>query len=162
MSFSSLKNISPLKEYWKSDQNDEDEKIRLLKVNKASPASYLYEKEPYKWENLYQSISKEIVNGDNSSVKGLRLLLGTINSKEREKMLKEFATHNIFNEEVIALLRGSGEDIDNKPTKRNLFRFLRILFAIFTNPYNLEVKRKKVHLYEHTGSIVYSLRRPFL
>ena len=51
--FSKLKNLSPLYSYWQSDQNDLDERNRLLLANKDSPALYLFEKEPYKWEILF-------------------------------------------------------------------------------------------------------------
>ena len=61
---SKLKNLSPLYSYWHSDQNDLDERNRLLIANKDSPALYLFEKEPYKWEILFQSIIREIIKGD--------------------------------------------------------------------------------------------------
>ena len=39
--FSKLKNLSPLYSYWQSDQNDLDERNRLLIANKDSAALYL-------------------------------------------------------------------------------------------------------------------------
>ena len=53
---SKLKNLSPLYSYWHSDQNDLDESNRLLLANKDSPALYLFEKEPYKWEILFKAL----------------------------------------------------------------------------------------------------------
>ena len=78
---------SPLYDYWNSDQGEEAEKKRLLKLNSNEPASILFRNEPYKWENLYQSIVRNVIRGDNSSVKGLMVLLSTINKKEKEKTL---------------------------------------------------------------------------
>ena len=50
---------SPLYEYWNSDQGEEAEKKRLLKINSNERASNLFRDEPYKWENLYE---KNIIN----------------------------------------------------------------------------------------------------
>ena len=58
---------SPLYEYWNSEQDDKDEEKRLLKLNSNEPASNLFLYEPYKWENLYQSVVKNVINGDESS-----------------------------------------------------------------------------------------------
>ena len=77
MNYSSIEKISPLYSYWQSPQNHNDENERLLMANPESGASYLFTKEPYKWENLYQSIVREIINGDMGSVKGLKLLLSS-------------------------------------------------------------------------------------
>ena len=41
------------------DQNDENK--RLLKINLKEPASNLFKYEPYKWENLYQSVIRNII-----------------------------------------------------------------------------------------------------
>ena len=72
--FSKLENISPLYSYWKSDQDEIDERNRLLIANKNSKALFLFEKEPYKWEILFQSIIREIINGDQSSIKGMKIM----------------------------------------------------------------------------------------
>ena len=73
--FSKLENISPLYSYWNSDQDDIDERNRLLIANENSKAFFLFEKEPYKWEILFQSIIREIINGDQSSIKGMKIIL---------------------------------------------------------------------------------------
>ena len=65
---------SPLYEYWNSDQGEEAENKRLLKLNSNEPASTLFKNEPYKWENLYQSVVRNVVRGDNASLKGLMVL----------------------------------------------------------------------------------------
>ena len=78
--FSKLENISPLYSYWKSDQDDIDERNRLLIANKNSKALYLFEKEPYKWEILFQSIMREILKGELDSARGLKKLFVILNS----------------------------------------------------------------------------------
>lgn len=74
---------SPLYEYWNSEQDENDEKKRLLKLNPKEPASNLFSSEPYKWENLYQSVLRNVIDGDESSLKGLMVLLSTISKKEK-------------------------------------------------------------------------------
>ena len=144
-----LKNLSPLYSYWHSDQNDLDERNRLLIANKNSPALYLFEKEPYKWEILFQSILREIIKGDLSSLKGLQVLLSSLSFEVRKKVLKDLLLNEIINQDCFAQLN---KPIDTKSeTKSNLLRFIRILLAIFTNPYGIELKRKKNHIYEKTG-----------
>ena len=59
---------SPLYEYWNSAQDENDENKRLLKINSKEPASNLFMNEPYKWENLYQSVLRNVINGDESSI----------------------------------------------------------------------------------------------
>ena len=79
---------SPLYEYWNSDQDENDEKKRLLKINSNDPASTLFRNEPYKWENLYQSVLKNVISGDDTSIKGLMVLLSTISKREKDIALK--------------------------------------------------------------------------
>ena len=146
---SKLKNLSPLYSYWHSDQNDLDERNRLLIANKDSPALYLFEKEPYKWEILFQSIIREIINGDLSSLRGLQVLLSSLSGEVRKKVLKDLLENQIINKDCFAKLK---KPIEMKSqTKSNLLRFIRILLAIFTNPYGIELRRKKIHIYEKTG-----------
>ncbi len=152
-----VKLTSPLYEYWISPQNDENEIKRLSKLNPDSPASGLFKSEPYKWENLYQSIVKEIIKGDHDSIKGLKVLLDMLNEKERLKTLDLFNEYKILNSDLLSKLRE--REISKAPTKKNWARFARILLAIFTNPYEIEVKRKKAHLYEQTGMGIYTLRK---
>ena len=146
---SKLKNLSPLYSYWQSDQNDLDESNRLLIANKDSPALYLFEKEPYKWEILFQSIIREIINGDLSSLNALQILLSSLSHEVRKKVMKDLLVNKVINQDCYEHLR---KPIDmNSETKNNLLRFLRILLAIFTNPYGIELRRKKIHIYEKTG-----------
>ena len=146
---SKLKSLSPLYSYWHSEQNDLDERNRLLIANKDSPALSLFANEPYKWEILFQSIIREIINGDLSSLKALQILLSSLSHKARKKVMEDLLVNKVINQDCFENL---SKPIDIKSeTKSNLFRFLRILLAIFTNPYGIELKRKKIHIYEKTG-----------
>ena len=141
VNLSKLKNFSPLYCYWQSDQNDFDEMNRLKIANKESPALYLFEKEPYKWEILFQSIIREIINGDKSSIKALQVLLNTISIEVRHEVLNNLLENHYINKDCYLELKNP---LDMKSgTKKNLFRFLKILLAIFTNPYGIHMKRKK-------------------
>ena len=40
-------------------------------IDMNEPASNLLKNEPYKWENLYQSILRNIIRGDVSSILGV-------------------------------------------------------------------------------------------
>ena len=153
---SKLKSLSPLYSYWHSEQNDLDERNRLLIANKDSPALSLFANEPYKWEILFQSIIREIINGDLSSLKGLQVLLSSLSLDVRKKVLKDLLVNKIINQDCFVELNKS---IDMKSeSKSNLIRFLRILLAIFTNPYGIELKRKKIHIYEKTGFLLNYLK----
>ncbi len=72
-------------------------------------------------------------------------------------MLKAFGDNKIIDAEMLSLVKQ--EDASKASTKKNVFRFARILFAIFTNPYGIEMKRPKVHIYERTGAAIYALRK---
>ena len=146
---------SPLYEYWNSDQGEEAEKKRLLKLNSNEPASTLFRNEPYKWENLYQSVIRNVIRGDNSSVKGLMVLLSTINKNEKDKSL--IALGDLLDEQVINILRN--ENYQDLKSRKNFFSALIILFNIFINPYGLELKKDKNHIYEKTGMFFYQLRK---
>ncbi len=139
-----------------SKQTDEDEKNRLHLANMDSKAVYLFEKEPYKWENLFQAIARQIINGDKDSIRGMKVLLETINIPHRTKVLELFLKEGIFQEGIVEELK----EVDSlgPPTKSNLARFVSILFTIFTNPYGITIRRRKNHSYEVTGFIINSLR----
>jgi len=150
-----LAKLSPLYEYWNSDQGDEAEKKRLLKINSNEPASTLFRNEPYKWENLYQSVVKNIIKGDESSIKGLMVLLSTINKNEKDKCLKSL--EDLLDEDVINILRNKNyQDINSN---KNFFSALKILLNIFFNPYGIELKKDINHIYEKTGMFFYKLRK---
>ena len=150
-----LAKLSPLYEYWNSDQGDEAEKIRLLKINSNEPASTLFRNEPYKWENLYQSVLRKVIDGDESSIKGLMVLLSTINKKEKEKTL--LALEYFLDKRLINKLRN--EKYQDIKSSKNLFTVFRILLNIFFNPYGLEIKKETNHIYEKTGMFFYRLRK---
>ncbi len=153
-----MKNIattSPLYDYWKSDQDDKEERKRLLKLNPMEPASNLFKNEPYKWENLYQTIVRQIMRGDASSIKGLMVLMATLSKTEKDKTLK--ALELFLDKKVIdKLLIGNYQDI---VSSKNIYTFTIILFNIFTNPYGLELKRAKNHIYEKTGMFFFQMRK---
>ena len=146
---------SPLYEYWNSDQGEEAERKRLLKLNSNEPASILFRNEPYKWENLYQSVIRNVIRGDNSSVKGLMVLLSTINKNEKDKSL--IALGDLLDEQVINIL--INENYQDLKSSKNFFSALIILFNIFINPYGLELRKDKNHIYEKTGMFFYQLRK---
>ena len=146
---------SPLYEYWNSDQGEEAENKRLLKLNSNEPASTLFRNEPYKWENLYQSVVRNVIRGDESSVKGLMVLLSTINKKEKDKSL--MALEDLLDEYVINKLKN--ENYQDINSSKNFFSSLIILLNIFINPYGLEIKKDKNHIYEKTGMFFYQLRK---
>ena len=150
--------LSPLYEYWNSDQGEEAEKKRLLKLNPIEPASNLFRNEPYKWENLYQSVVRNIIRGDESSIKGLMVLLSTINIKEKEKLL--LALENLLDKCVINKLRN--QKYQDVKSSKNFFIAFKILMNIFFNPFGLELKRDKNHIYERTGMFFYQLRNLLL
>ena len=150
-----IEKSSPLYEYWNSDQGEEEEKKRLLKLNSKEPASNLFRYEPYKWENLYQSVLRKVIGGDESSIKGLMVLLSTINKTDKEKTL--LALENFLDKRVINKLMN--EKYQDIKSNRNLFSALRVLLIIFVNPYGLEIKKDTNHIYEKTGMFFYSLRK---
>ena len=161
-SYELLKNLklaisksSPLYHYWKTSQDDFEENKRLLISNQDSRFSKLFRDEPYKWENLFQSIAIEIYNGDIQAIKAFTIVLDTIKREEREKVFFRLKEFSVFDQSTIELIRNNKHA---EMSNRKIFRFIRILFAIFTNPYDINLKRKKSHLYEITGSIINKLR----
>ena len=146
---------SPLYEYWNSEQDENDEKKRLLKLNPKEPASNLFSSEPYKWENLYQSVLRNVISGDESSLKGLMVLLSTISKKEKVIVLNSLET--FLSKHTIYKLRN--ENYYDLKSSKNFYTTLRIFLTIFINPYELELKKEPKHLYEKTGMFFYKLRK---
>ena len=149
---------SPLYEYWNSEQDVNDEKKRLLKLNSNDPASILFRNEPYKWENLYQSVVENVIRGDESSIKGLMVLLSTINKNEKEKSLTSL--EELLDKRVIYKLRY--EKYQNIKSSKNFYNTLRILLNIFINSYGIEIKKDKNHIYEKTGMFFFQFRKVFI
>ena len=149
---------SPLYEYWNSAQDDNDEKKRLLKLNSKEPASNLFRNEPYKWENLYQSVLKNVISGDDSSIKGLMVLLSTISKREKDITLNSLEA--FLDKRIINKLRN--EKYQDIKSSKNLYTAFRILLTIFINPYDLELKKEPKHLYEKTGMFFYKFRKIIL
>ncbi len=146
---------SPLYEYWNSEQDENDENKRLLKLNPKEPASNLFRNEPYKWENLYQSVLRNVISGDESSIKGLMVLLSTISKKEKDIVLNSLEA--LLEKHLIYKLRY--ENYQDIKSSKNFFTALRILLTIFINPYQLELKKEPKHAYERTGMFFYKFRK---
>ena len=146
---------SPLYEYWNSDQDENDENERLLKLNFKEKTSNLFRNEPYKWENLYQSVVSNLIEGDESSLKGLLVLLSSLSKIEKDKCLNKL--ENLLDKNFIDRLRN--ENYRDIKSSTNVFNALKILFSIFFNRYGLEIKNKKNHIYEKTGMFFYNLLR---
>ncbi len=153
-----IEESSPLYAFWQSQQREEDEKQRLAKSSKTFAAAELYKKEPYKWEMLYQSIVREIYKGDLNSIKGLKLLITMLTKQEQNKIIEHLSTKKVLKQDILERLN---DDMDKSETKKNPIRFIKILLAIFTNPYCIEMKTKKIHIYEKTGSMFFKLRKLF-
>ena len=148
---------SPLYEYWNSDQEENDENKRLLKLNPDEPASNLFRNEPYKWENLYQCVLRNIISGDFTSIKGLMVLLSSISKKEKDKVL--YNLEALLDNQLIYKLRY--EKYQDMDSSKNLFTAIRIIFCIFINPYELEIKKEQKYIYEKTGMFFFKLRKLF-
>ena len=146
---------SPLYEYWNSDQDENDENKRLLKLNQKEQTSNLFRNEPYKWENLYQCVVINLNKGDESSLKGLMVLLSTLSKYEKDKCLNKLQTFL----DISFIDRLKNENYQDLKSSNNIFTALKILCSIFFNPYGLEVKNKKNHIYEKTGMFFYNLLR---
>ena len=130
---------SPLYEYWNSEQDENDEKKRLLKLNSEEPASNLFSSEPYKWENLYQSALRNVISGDGSSLKGLMVLLSAISKKEKVIVLNSLET--FLSKHTIYKLRN--QNYHDLKSSKNFYSRLRIFLTIFINPYELELKKNQ-------------------
>ena len=149
---------SPLYQYWNSEQDENDENERLLKLNPKEPASNLFRYEPYKWENLYQSVLRNLIRGDKSSIKGLMVLLSTISKNEKDKVLNSLEA--LLDKHLIYKLRN--EKYQDIKSSKNFYTSLRILLTIFFNPYELELKKEPKYLYEKTGMFLYKVRNIFI
>ena len=149
---------SPLYQYWNSEQEANDEKKRLLKLNPNKAASNLFKNEPYKWENLYQCVLRNIISGDFTSIKGLMVLLSSISKTEKDKVL--YNLEALLDNQLIYKLRY--EKYQDIKSSKNIYTALRILLTIFFNPYELELKKEPKHLYEKTGMFFYKLRKIIL
>ncbi len=151
-----IERSSPLYFYWQSSQNEREERHRLLKANLLSPYVDLFREEPYKWEILFQTIVREINEGEEVLAMGLKLLMDTIALEERNKTLKALTENDLLGEHLLSQI------IDQERklvlSKGNLLRTIRVLNAIFFNPYGIEIRRRRF-LYEHTGFIANSFRK---
>ncbi len=154
-----LSKFSPLCEYWNSSQSDQVEMERILKVNKNSPFGILFSEEPYKWENLFQITLREIFKGNYDSIKAFKIILDSVNEETRNIILNKIQDENILNHTILCQIRSSLPYHSTK--KRNIIIYLRTLFTIFVNPYGLQIKRKKKHIYEYSGYLINEIARIF-
>ena len=164
----SISKSSPLYEYWHSDQNQKDEEKRLLKLNSDrnyEAGSLLFETEPYKWEILYQSIVREVIKNEKNSKRALKKILFTIESNSRTETLNILESQKVLTGSTIEELKSTSLEelknlLESKHEKSsNIKSFLRILFAIFTNPYGIEIKNEKSRIYERSGYLMHSIKR---
>ena len=95
------------------------------------------------------------MGGDESSIKGLMVLLSTISKKEKDIVLKSLEA--LLDKHVIYKLRN--EKYQDIKSSKNFYTALRILLAIFINPYELELKREPKHFYEKTGIFFFKFRK---
>ena len=154
-----VKNLSPLNEYWQSSQNAKDNQKRLSLANEKSPASFLFINEPYKWEVLYQSSMNDILHGDLSAIPALRILLGTLQEKIRINFINRIRKHNFLDRKIIDYINNL--TLDKPEITRPPLKKIIILCFIFTNPYEIDLKGDKRHIYETTGAICNKLRNIF-
>ncbi len=152
-----ISETSPLYDFWKSAQDEKAEQKRLLKFNPCVRSSNLFRNEPYKWEILYQSILRRIISGDDSSIKGLMILLDTLNLKEKEKTINSL--ESFLDKGLIDKLKL--EDYQNIQSSKNFITSIIIFWNIFINPFDLVIKVNKNHIYEKTGMFFYKLRKTF-
>ena len=75
------------------------------------------------------------------SIRGMKILLSTIKDDAREIVLNAFSREGFFDDFVINQL--NRKEMRESSSKKNVFRFLRILFIIYTNPYGIIIRRKK-------------------
>tara|TARA_Y100001968_G_C18928124_1_gene512933 strand:+ start:33 stop:515 length:483 start_codon:yes stop_codon:yes gene_type:complete len=151
-----IQKISPLHEYWSSQQTLADFSKILSIINTKNPASILLKEEPYKWEILFQSILNEINNGDKTAIKSLRILIDCLKEKEKNRLIQSLIENNLIKNESIY-----EKDPENSKSKKNMVRFIKILYAIFMNRFGINLKGEKNHIYEHTGMISYNIRSFF-
>ncbi len=160
----SIKESSPLANFWKSEQKERDNKIRIVLVDLETPFTdslKLFVEEPYKWEILYQSIIRELSKGDKDVIYALKKLLIVLKKDVREETLDLLSNSFILEKSIVIRLKNELRDSENNcliNKEKSLFnpvRFISILIAIFTNPYGIEIKKenKQKTLYEYTGGL---------
>ncbi len=180
----SIEKTSPLYDFWNSKQNSKDTSNRLEKTNNDSKImgySQLFISDAYKWEILYQTLIREIIkketkerNGINQepemldqSIGKLKKLLIMLNSEEGRAVINRLENNRIVSSYSIDQLRlsykNNYQDVDiTKNTRIGLGNLLKVLWAIFTNPYLVELKRDRSSVYEHTGYICLKIRKIWL
>ena len=142
--------LSPLSNYWSSDQDEMADKRMSQKANLRSKDVKLFLDEPYKWEILFHLTLEQLIDGDMSYIKSLQRLLQTINQVDRNQILSSLKSQAILNSEVIQLIELPTNLYNN--TNFSFKRFLKVLIAIFTNPYKVNINRSRANqIYEITG-----------
>ena len=147
---------SPLYNYWHSPQDNLEEKSRLNMANNTHKAVSLFKNEPYKWETLFQGVIREINDGNENYLFALSILIETLVSEEKEKIIRLLKRKQIISNQSENLLLNN--KINPPKNKTTIYKPMSFLLSIFTNPYNLEVKRRKKHIYEITGGFMLSIK----
>tara|TARA_Y100001968_G_scaffold258190_1_gene245105 strand:+ start:1427 stop:1933 length:507 start_codon:yes stop_codon:yes gene_type:complete len=150
---------SPLYEYWKSKQTDIDNQQRILLSNNQSPAASLFINEPYKWEILFQSTMNDLLKGDLGGIPALKILLDTLQEKVRIEFFNKLREKKYFDEKIILILEN--KKLEKPEKSRSKIKKIIILCFIFFNPYGIDLKGNKKHIYEYTGAFSYKLRSFF-
>ncbi len=179
----SIEESSPLFNYWQSNQTEVDEQKRISKATSEGihcEGIELFINEPYKWEVLYQSILREIIETDsinnsqwhqsNSaqrdiSLKNLKKLLAMLSKEEQAITINSYYEKKLLKEELLIDLVSTkiNKNISHQNIKSqsfiNFLRFTKILIAIFTNPYKINIKYSRGSLYEYTAIASNQLRK---
>ncbi len=179
MNLESRLKLSPIFEYWNSDQSEKDEKERLQMVDYKQDFQNtinLFIEEPYKWEILYQSVLNEAIDIDlkrnqytnERLLRTIMKLLIVFKPSIRKKQFQILSQSNLLPFEFLVNLRSfSSTDIEILESRKrvtfNPIKLMSVLISIFTNPYCIEIKRAKIRPYEKSGyvfcKINYTLKR---
>ena len=166
----SINKTSPLFDYWESPQQEDDESRRLSLTNSKSNNSninILFVEEPYKWEVLYISSITRLGLGELYHLKALYLLLSMVNKEKALRAISLLNKECLLNDYAFNILLDSFDNNDfsfiqpTSSTFSKIIRFTDILFSIFTNPFNIEIKHKRKYIYEYTACICLFLRKEF-
>ncbi len=80
-----------------------------------------------------------------------------LNKNERDKVLACLEKRKIIDINTIKQM----DLLKNTERKANPIRFIKILCAIFSNPYNIKINRKSKYIYEFTARLCFKIRTYF-
>ena len=116
---------SHLYDYWKSDQKEFADNLRLQKATKILNHNNvsLFRSEPYKWEILYQFAIRQIANGNKDYFRALVILLSDVEMEENIKLLSYLEMKMIFDkfttDQLLQHINIYNEDKQTLPRKVN-------------------------------------------